>query len=174
MRRAVTSPGFKKARVGVARKPAVVLHAMWKTNTPSVGAQLPRDRELAAQTASNGASPPERMARIRPTQRMPITAHAMTRAWTTSADPPSDANMRRPLRQTAKRTLNRARRCHRSNEPLMAAIRELRRGSISSAESRPDPDQWLDWPRSYGAETRSDKGNCRCRRETSWQRTSSL
>ena len=26
--------GFKKARVGVARKLAVVLHAMWKTNTP--------------------------------------------------------------------------------------------------------------------------------------------
>jgi len=26
--------GFKKARVAVARKLAVVLHAMWKTNTP--------------------------------------------------------------------------------------------------------------------------------------------
>ena len=26
--------GFKKARVGLARKLAVVLHAMWKTNTP--------------------------------------------------------------------------------------------------------------------------------------------
>jgi transposase len=26
--------GFKKARVGVARKLAVILHAMWKTNTP--------------------------------------------------------------------------------------------------------------------------------------------
>ena len=25
--------GFKKARVGVARKLAVILHAMWKTNT---------------------------------------------------------------------------------------------------------------------------------------------
>jgi transposase len=26
--------GFKKARIGVARKLAVVLHAMWKTKTP--------------------------------------------------------------------------------------------------------------------------------------------
>jgi transposase len=26
--------GFKKARVAVARKLAVILHAMWKTNTP--------------------------------------------------------------------------------------------------------------------------------------------
>lgn len=26
--------GFKKARIAVARKLAVVLHAMWKTNTP--------------------------------------------------------------------------------------------------------------------------------------------
>ncbi len=26
--------GFKKARVGVARKLAIILHAMWKTNTP--------------------------------------------------------------------------------------------------------------------------------------------
>ena len=36
-----------------------------KQTPPSVGAQLTPDRELAAQTASNGASPPERMARIR-------------------------------------------------------------------------------------------------------------
>src|SRR5262245_14623984 len=33
--------GFKKARVGLARKLAVVLHAMWKTNTRSVGVRLP-------------------------------------------------------------------------------------------------------------------------------------
>lgn len=26
--------GFKKARIAVARKMAVILHAMWKTNTP--------------------------------------------------------------------------------------------------------------------------------------------
>lgn len=26
--------GFKKARVAVARKLAIILHAMWKTNTP--------------------------------------------------------------------------------------------------------------------------------------------
>ena len=26
--------GFKKARVAVARKLAVILHAMWKTNSP--------------------------------------------------------------------------------------------------------------------------------------------
>jgi hypothetical protein len=26
--------GFKKAREAVARKLAVILHAMWKTNTP--------------------------------------------------------------------------------------------------------------------------------------------
>jgi hypothetical protein len=32
LRLAKTS-GFKKARVAVARKLAVVLHAMWKTNT---------------------------------------------------------------------------------------------------------------------------------------------
>ncbi|PJN92329.1 IS110 family transposase, partial [Amaricoccus sp. HAR-UPW-R2A-40] len=31
--------GFKKARIAVARKMAVILHAMWKTNTPSVGAR---------------------------------------------------------------------------------------------------------------------------------------
>ena len=26
--------GFKKARIAVARKMAVILHAMWRTNTP--------------------------------------------------------------------------------------------------------------------------------------------
>jgi len=72
--------------------------------------------------ASNGASPPGRMARIRPTRWMPITAQAVTRAWTTSADPPSDANMRRPLRQTAERTLNPARWCPRRKCALTTAI----------------------------------------------------
>jgi transposase len=32
--RLAKSAGFKKARVAVARKLAVILHAMWKTNTP--------------------------------------------------------------------------------------------------------------------------------------------
>ena len=31
---------FKKARVAVARKLAVILHAMWKTNTPFRWSQL--------------------------------------------------------------------------------------------------------------------------------------
>jgi hypothetical protein len=32
--RLAKSSGFKTARVAVARKPAVILHAMWKTQTP--------------------------------------------------------------------------------------------------------------------------------------------
>ncbi len=56
--------------------------------------RLTRNRQH--RPASNGASPPGRMARIRPTHRMPIATQVATRAWTTSADPPSDANMRRP------------------------------------------------------------------------------
>jgi len=43
--------GFKKAPVAVARKPAVILHAMWKTNPPSVGAQTPHDQTYAALTS---------------------------------------------------------------------------------------------------------------------------
>src|SRR5215471_5460378 len=64
---------------------------------------------------------------------MPIIAQAVTRAWTTSADPPSDANVRRPQRQTAERTLNPARRCWSSRCALTPAIRELQRGWINTA-----------------------------------------
>ena len=49
--------GFKKARVAVARKLAVILHAMWKTNTPSVGAQRPHDQTYAALTSPPTARP---------------------------------------------------------------------------------------------------------------------
>ena len=60
---------------------------------------------------------------------MPIIVIAtMIRAWTTSADPPSDANMRRPQRSTAERTLNPARSRKSRNQCLTSAIKELFRG----------------------------------------------
>ena len=55
----------------------------------------------------------------------------MIRAWITSADPPSDANMRRPQRPTAERTLNPARTRKRRNPCLTSAIRELFRGQTT-------------------------------------------
>jgi len=57
--------GFKKARVGVARK---------------LAAQLPPDRDKAAPIRLQRRAPPGRMARIRPTHLMPIIALAVTRA----------------------------------------------------------------------------------------------
>ncbi len=86
--------------------------------------------------ATNGASPPGRMARIRPTPEMPVVAIAVTRAWTTttSADPPSDANMRRPTRPTAERTLNPARSRSPQNQCLTSAIRELFRGQTTAMQ----------------------------------------
>jgi len=95
-----------------------------KQRPPSVGAQLPPDRELAAQPLPTAR--PRRDAwrgSDRPCECRSL-AQAVTRAWTTSADPPSDANMRHPMRLTAERTLNPARRCTEANGTLTAAIRE--------------------------------------------------
>ena len=57
-----------------------------------------------------------------------IVIPMMIRARITSADPPSDANMRRPQRSTAERTLNPARMRKPRNQSLTSAIRELFRG----------------------------------------------
>jgi hypothetical protein len=54
--------------------------------------------KCCADLAYNGASLPGHMARIRPSPEMPIIDVMMIRAWITSANPPSDANMRRPCR----------------------------------------------------------------------------
>ena len=106
--------GFKKARVAVARKLAVILHAMWKTNTEfrwskpgrmisiiiDLTCSFQRERVPAGTHGADQAVPLN--AAIK--QNLP-----MMTAWTTSADPPSDANMRQTSDSTAERTLSPAR-----------------------------------------------------------------
>ena len=76
--------GFKKAKVAVARKLAVILHAMWKSNAP-FGVQRPPEPRLGISATASflNASLPGRLAWIRPLPglRAPATAH------TTWADP---------------------------------------------------------------------------------------
>jgi hypothetical protein len=66
------------------------------------------------------------MAQIRPSPLMPAVVTTTARAWTTSADPLSDANMRRPQSQTAERTLTPADASIERH--LTPAIRELQWG----------------------------------------------
>jgi hypothetical protein len=101
---------YKKARVAVARKLAVILHAMRKTNSQFRWSKQAASSENAALTPLAAARPPPgRMARIRQSPVMPSFPYVKPRAWTTSADPPSYTNMRRSRRLTAERTLNPAR-----------------------------------------------------------------
>jgi hypothetical protein len=96
---AISPPDFRKARVAVACKLAVILHAMWKTNTPSRWSTAVHD-QLHATLTFNGASPPGRLARIRSTPLMQVSPGLGIIAWTTWADPASDANMWRSMRPT--------------------------------------------------------------------------
>ena len=80
--------GFKKARVAVARKLAVILHAMWKTNHRSVGARRRHDRAEAPDPALTSAQ-----------RRVPAGTHGADQADPLNADrSPVDRRPRGPLR----------------------------------------------------------------------------
>jgi hypothetical protein len=70
------------------------------------------------------------MARIRPSHRMRMSA------WTTSADPPSDASLGRHRTPIPERTLSPARPRRTKPRCLTLAIRELQRGSINVSSAR--------------------------------------
>ncbi len=99
----------------------------------SVGAGRPHDQQHAILTSPSTERPRRDAWRGsgRPFECGPIS-HRSDTAWTTSADPPSDANMRRSVRSTAERTLSPARMRQPKTRPLTSAIRELQRGRINS------------------------------------------
>ena len=96
--------GFKKARVAVARKLAVILHAMWKTNT---GFRCEQHVQLIAPTGrpagTHGAD-----------QADPLNANRSSHDRDSRGPLRpihfSDANMRHLMRMTAERTLSPATR----------------------------------------------------------------
>jgi hypothetical protein len=62
---------------------------------------------------------------------MLVVATVMTRAWTTSADPPSDAKMRRPPGVDRGENSEPGENAHPRNQRLTSAIREPSTGSLS-------------------------------------------